>query len=116
MPGNEPAEMACCEPGIEVVGAARRMADQDRDGLAAVELLDGILRMARQGACHANAKPGEADEPSQDLVRPHVSSRRSRRHLVGHGRHSASPRAITHSRSSLERNGISSMNMVTACR
>jgi hypothetical protein len=34
----------------------------------------------------------------------------------GHGRHSASPRPITNSKSSLDRKSISSANIVTACR
>ena len=48
VPRDESAEMGGREPGVQVIRAAGRMADQDGDGLAAVELLDRILRPSRQ--------------------------------------------------------------------
>ena len=47
MPGDVFAEMRRREPGIEIIGPAGGMADQDGDGLPAVEVLDGVLRRRR---------------------------------------------------------------------
>ena len=47
MPRDEFAEVRRREAGVQVIRAAGRMADQDRDGLAAVKVLDSILRPGR---------------------------------------------------------------------
>jgi hypothetical protein len=72
----------------------------------------GGLRACRYGvdrvACRLRARSNHE--------MPRIQSRLSKLGASGHGRHSASPRPITNSKSFFERKSISSVNIVTACR